>query len=100
MTGRELPLANRPLGQPAPSRLARNDPLRGAVLAAHDEALRAGAASYRDPVTGLLVLTAAWLADRGTCCGNGCRHCPYLDEPAGGDAPASDTAVEGVEGIC
>lgn len=26
---------------------------------------------------GLLVLTAAFLKNRGYCCGNGCRHCPY-----------------------
>ena len=24
------------------------------------------------------VLTAGFLADRGTCCDRGCRHCPYL----------------------
>jgi hypothetical protein len=23
------------------------------------------------------VLTAAYLLRRGTCCDNGCRHCPY-----------------------
>jgi len=26
---------------------------------------------------GLMVLTAKFLLDRGYCCGNGCRHCPY-----------------------
>jgi hypothetical protein len=26
---------------------------------------------------GLLVFTAKYLLDRGFCCGNGCRHCPY-----------------------
>lgn len=26
---------------------------------------------------GLLVFTAAYLLQRGYCCGNGCRHCPY-----------------------
>lgn len=26
---------------------------------------------------GLLVFTAKYLWDRGSCCGNGCRHCPY-----------------------
>jgi len=26
---------------------------------------------------GLMVLTATYLARRGYCCGNGCRHCPY-----------------------
>jgi hypothetical protein len=24
------------------------------------------------------VLTARYLADRGSCCDQGCRHCPYL----------------------
>jgi len=33
--------------------------------------------SYRDPVSGLAVFTAAFLAERGWCCGSGCRHCPY-----------------------
>lgn len=26
---------------------------------------------------GLLVFTERYLLQRGTCCGNGCRHCPY-----------------------
>ncbi|PYT00126.1 MAG: TlyA family rRNA (cytidine-2'-O)-methyltransferase [Acidobacteria bacterium] len=26
---------------------------------------------------GLMVMTAKYLLDRGYCCGNGCRHCPY-----------------------
>jgi len=26
---------------------------------------------------GLLVFTEKYLLQRGTCCGNGCRHCPY-----------------------
>lgn len=26
---------------------------------------------------GLMVLTAAYLKQRGYCCGQGCRHCPY-----------------------
>ena len=26
---------------------------------------------------GLLVFTEKYLTERGTCCGNGCRHCPY-----------------------
>ncbi len=28
---------------------------------------------------GLMVLTRRYLLNRGTCCGNGCRHCPYDD---------------------
>ncbi|HEY8689196.1 MAG TPA: DUF5522 domain-containing protein [Chitinophagaceae bacterium] len=26
---------------------------------------------------GLLVFTEKYFLDRGSCCGNGCRHCPY-----------------------
>jgi len=26
---------------------------------------------------GLMVFTAAYHLKRGTCCGSGCRHCPY-----------------------
>lgn len=26
---------------------------------------------------GLIVLTEKYHLDRGHCCGNGCRHCPY-----------------------
>lgn len=29
---------------------------------------------------GYLVFTAKYLLDRGYCCGNGCRHCPYSYE--------------------
>lgn len=26
---------------------------------------------------GLLTFTSKYLLERGYCCGNGCRHCPY-----------------------
>lgn len=29
---------------------------------------------------GLMVLTAHFLKNRGYCCKNGCRHCPYPKE--------------------
>jgi Family of unknown function (DUF5522) len=29
---------------------------------------------------GLMVLTAHFLKNRGYCCGNGCRHCPYTGD--------------------
>ena len=29
---------------------------------------------------GLMVLTAKYHLERGYCCGNGCRHCPYKYE--------------------
>ena len=43
----------------------------------HDAAVAAGEVGYLDADTGLFVLTAAYLAARGECCGSGCRHCPY-----------------------
>jgi hypothetical protein len=30
-----------------------------------------------DPQSGKFVLTSFYLASRGRCCGNGCRHCPW-----------------------
>ncbi len=48
-----------------------------AAQQAHDGATAAGATTYVDPATGFLVLTATALRQVGTCCGNGCRHCPY-----------------------
>jgi len=47
------------------------------VQSLHDEAVRKGEAGYIDPDSGLFVLTSAYLASRGRCCGSGCRHCPY-----------------------
>ncbi|MFY1633123.1 DUF5522 domain-containing protein [Solwaraspora sp. WMMB335] len=76
--GRRLPLADRPLTEPHPARLPADHPDHQAILAAHATALDAGAPGYLDPATGLFVLTAAFLASRGTCCEQGCRHCPYL----------------------
>jgi Family of unknown function (DUF5522) len=70
--------AGRALHEPHPSRLAPDDPRRPSILAAHCRALDAGDAGYADPASGLFVFTAAYLADRGTCCDTGCRHCPYL----------------------
>lgn len=67
------------LEDPHPSRLAPDHPRRAEILAAHGEALRLGEAGYTDPQTGLFVLTAATLAARGSCCAQGCRHCPYVE---------------------
>jgi hypothetical protein len=33
---------------------------------------------------GLMVLTRRYLLDRGYCCENGCRHCPYGYQKAEG----------------
>ncbi|MGH8892590.1 MAG: DUF5522 domain-containing protein [Actinomycetes bacterium] len=80
-TPRAPPLAPRPLTEPHASRLALDHPGRSRMLAAHAEALRTGESGYLDPDTGLFVLTAGFLAARGTCCGRACRHCPYVTDP-------------------
>ena len=72
-------MAERPLTEPHPSRLPLDHPRRAEILAAHAAALEDGKPGYLDPETGLFVLTAGFLADRGTCCGRGCRHCPYVN---------------------
>lgn len=52
-----------------------------AIEQAHARAVAAGEGGYLDPRSGLFVMTAASLAARGYCCGNGCRHCPYPEGP-------------------
>ncbi|WP_290861042.1 DUF5522 domain-containing protein [Hamadaea sp.] len=73
-----LPLAPRALTEPHPSRLAPDHPRRAEILRRHAEAVADGQAGYLDPETGLFVLSARFLANRGTCCERGCRHCPYV----------------------
>jgi hypothetical protein len=63
-----------PAARPDPSH-----PHHAGTAAAHDAAVAAGEPGYLDPETGLFVFTAAFLAERGTCCESGCRHCPYRD---------------------
>ena len=75
---RSLQLSVRPLTEPAPDRLPRDHPRRAEILARHAAALACGESGSADPESGLFVLTAAFLARRGTCCDQGCRHCPYL----------------------
>ena len=55
-------------------------PLDPRQLAAHDLAVQRGQGGYMDPLTGLFVMTEAYLRERGYCCGKGCRHCPYSPE--------------------
>ena len=44
---------------------------------AHAAALARGEHTYTDPGTGYSVFTTAGLLAQKTCCGSGCRHCPY-----------------------
>lgn len=43
----------------------------------HEEACAVRRETYVDPHTGYTVLTQYAHEQRGTCCGNACRHCPY-----------------------
>jgi hypothetical protein len=71
-------LAHRPLTEPHPARLPVEHHRYADILDAHATALAAGRDGYLDPATGLFVLTAGFLARRGTSCDRGCRHCPYV----------------------
>jgi hypothetical protein len=71
--------ARRDPNEPHPSRLSPIAPRRAEILAAHDAAVDAGAPGYLDPSTGLFVLTVVTLLDRGECCEQGCRHCPFVE---------------------
>lgn len=64
---------------PHPDRLPVDTPGYDAIIAAHEQAMTAGEDAYTDPRTGYFVMTATYLWDRGTCCDNGCRHCPYVE---------------------
>jgi len=63
---------------PHPLRLDLRRPAATVAVAAHEAAVAAGEPTYPDPRTGLTVMTAKTLWDRGWCCSTGCRHCPYL----------------------
>jgi len=64
---------------PHPRRLSEHHPRRAEILGRHDDALHRGEPVYTDPMSGLSVFTAEFLASRGYCCDSGCRHCPYVD---------------------
>ncbi len=73
-----VPPADSTFRTPDRSRLHPDHPRYRELLRLHEEAIATGVDTYRDPDTGLEVLTAAALWARGSCCGCGCRHCPYV----------------------
>jgi hypothetical protein len=66
------------LAIPHPRRLPPDHPGRAEILRRHADAVAQRRPTYPDPVSGLSVFTAAFLAARGWCCESGCRHCPYV----------------------
>jgi hypothetical protein len=65
------------IDHPLAGRLDPARPETVAIMREHSRAVEGGRPLYRDPISGLSVFTAVFLADRGYCCGSGCRHCPY-----------------------
>jgi len=66
------PAVARPGGSASPACLCQ------ACLTASPGVTSDGPDSYRDPVTGYQVFTAAYHLRRGSCCESGCRHCPWI----------------------
>lgn len=61
------------------------------ALLRHEQACARGQQGYMDPDTGYFVMTSVHLKAQGSCCGNGCRHCPWTpqqQDDAGRDANA------------
>ncbi|KAG5183321.1 hypothetical protein JKP88DRAFT_317124 [Tribonema minus] len=56
------------------------DKLARDIEDAHKAACDAGEMAYSDPATGYTVFTELQHIKRGFCCGNGCRHCPFLHQ--------------------
>lgn len=69
---------DRGINEPHVDRLPVGTRGRDVILAAHAEAIARGDQGYADPFSGLFVQTAASHLERGSCCDQGCRHCPYL----------------------
>ena len=65
------------LDTPLPQRYSESHRGFAEAMARHRGAVDANEPCYRDPVSGLTVFTARFLAERGYCCESGCRHCPY-----------------------
>ena len=64
----------------------------------HAAACQSKEDSYIDPVTKLQVFTAYALSKNGSCCGLGCRHCPYRNTCARA-ADGRQRALEGRKNI-
>lgn len=66
------------IARPHPDRLSAEHPQYAEILAAHTAAVLDDVDGYIDPLTGHWVFTARYLDERGHCCEQGCRHCPWL----------------------
>lgn len=58
----------------------------------HRQAIARGERLYRDPRTSLWVMTRLAHLERGSCCGSGCRHCPWSAAAEGEPGPSPTDA--------
>jgi 3'(2'), 5'-bisphosphate nucleotidase len=79
---------DRRLTRPHPSRFPSAVPGYEESLRRHLVAIEEGDPGYLDPISGLFVLTAVHHFERGTCCEQGCRHCPFVWDRLGDEAAA------------
>ncbi|RHZ50115.1 hypothetical protein Glove_505g13 [Diversispora epigaea] len=60
----------------------------------HKKAIQNNEKTYIDPETSYLVMTELYHKERGYCCGNNCRHCPYDHVNVGIIGADGNTPVE------
>ena len=65
--------------KPHPRRFPPDTPRYDEIIALHEATVGRGGTRYRDPLSGLWVMTASHLWERGYCCYSQCRHCPWVD---------------------
>ena len=68
------------LVKPIPRRLQGTHTHFVEIMSRHASAVETRLPCYQDPVSGLSVMTAEFLASRNYCCESGCRHCPYVTD--------------------
>jgi len=49
---------------------------------------------YIDEKTGFIVFTEYYHLQRGKCCGQGCRHCPYEPRHTTGSTKVADGSLK------
>lgn len=59
----------------------------------HAQAVANGERFYTDPGTGYRVITELGHLDRGSCCGCGCRHCPFAHDKVPANKRANTAKV-------
>lgn len=64
---------------PSPEKVNKRNKFYKEILKRHEEACLKDQNTYEDPETGFTVFTAYYHLKRRSCCGSGCRHCPFAE---------------------